>query len=212
MVPVPVGGGYCIDSTEVTYANYEPWAQSKGINTPGPSPLCTWNTLYLAPVTLLGGNPVTGINWCAAYTYCRDNGKRLCGALKGGQAPIIDGGSLESEWYVACSHNGTRTYPYGSTYEAGACNDDAGSLANAGSFTRCVGGYPGLFDMTGNAAEWENACEDDGGNPDPDGVGCRIRGGAFDFGTTFPATCNDEHRVQARSAIYAEVGFRCCYP
>jgi len=57
----------------------------------------------------------------------------------------------------ACTAGGTRDYPYGDEYEPDACNGgtSTGLLVPTGQLSSCEGGLPGLFDMVGNAWEWE---------------------------------------------------------
>ncbi len=73
---------------------------------------------------------------------CAEQGKRLCNSV---------------EWVKACSGPEKQLYPYGNTYKPGRCNtaDNPRSrgLAESGAFSDCVNGY-GLYDMSGNAAEW----------------------------------------------------------
>ncbi len=184
-------GTHCIDSTEVTQAQYAEFLSAKGGDTSGQIPQCAWNSTFAPnpgcmhpydPVAF-PNRPIGGEDWCDARAYCEWAGKHLCGRIGGG-GWVPGYGQNEptvSEWFAACSHagDGAHAYPYGSTYQATACNGGdrpGGRSADVGSFTACEGGFPGLFDMSGNLLEWENSCspEDGGAN-----AICSLRGGAF---------------------------------
>jgi hypothetical protein len=193
-----------------------------------------------ADTTAAKGYPVRYVDWCDAYAYCKHQGRELCGNIGGGAMPNglaasdlnrassggAEAGSIALDaWYNACSIQGVNTYPYNkSTYVAGLCNDGTPSTYTGGvagpwddydpntslDHTGCNGGAVGLFQMSGNVAEWENACSGTTGASDT----CAIRGGAWDS----PAAdwqCQwqaDEtrQRMPANDADTADVGFRCC--
>lgn len=98
-----------------------------------------------------------------ANAFCGARQKRLCN---------------EDEWVRACEGPSHRRYPYGDHYQEGICNDDGkllladwdklgrypGPVAKeesarldqstpSGSREQCVS-EEGVFDLTGNAAEW----------------------------------------------------------
>jgi formylglycine-generating enzyme required for sulfatase activity len=162
-VPAPQGCTYCIDSTETTNAQYATFiaARADGGKTDAQDPWCAWNKTYI-PEKGLGPDdyPVLA-DWCDAYEYCRWAGKRLCGKIGGGPTGFNDYGSpILSEWYNACSKGGTMKYPYGDVYVPDACNaDGVPALIPVATAPICNGGYFGIFDMSGNAQEWENSCQ-----------------------------------------------------
>jgi len=145
-------GSFCIDSTEVTSAQYEAFLES------GPSlglelSVCAFNTTYVptgtwpSPVAA-ATNPVVDINWRKAYAFCKWAGKRMCGAIGGGSASFTGFAAANNQHYAACSASGQRTYPDGSSYMFGACNDrelDAGSTLPVGSLHACQGGFPDVY-------------------------------------------------------------------
>ena len=206
-------GGYCIDSTEVTRAQYNLFLQSNP-STSGQLPECAWNTTYLpSPFDLSQPNfPVGYVDWCDAYAYCKWAGKRMCGKIGGGALALSSATNAnESQWYRACSLNGTRTYPYGNVYNPTTCNgaEDGGALAAAGAFSGCVGGYAGIFDMAGNVEEWQDSCDGVNGASD----NCRDQGGTY--GYVPPAS--DSTRCgfldsDRRDFHEDDVGIRCCAP
>jgi sulfatase modifying factor 1 len=152
------------------------------------------------------------VDWCDAYAYCAYAGKRLCGAIAGGPSTLASLADKNVDaWYSACSGGGAKTYPYGSTYSTGTCNDYEGKANGTravASYSGCVGGYPGIFDMAGNAYEWEDACAVSVGPSD----GCIIRGGSWYFSGAKYGHCADyfnDYTVK-RSDAFNDTGFRCC--
>jgi formylglycine-generating enzyme required for sulfatase activity len=211
--PEPVKAvGFCIDSTEVTYAQYAQFIEAtKGVPvTQGAT--CAWNTTFVPesgwPADAAKASfPVNEVDWCDAYAFCAWAGKRLCGKVGGGPAPVEDGARVTDEWYLACSMAGTRLYPYGASYGDDTCNGSDHNVRKGvavGSMTKCEGGFPGLFDMSGNVTEWEDACSGAAGAADQ----CFIRGGGFDSSESkmgCPTLV-----LEVRSAAHSDVGFRCC--
>ena len=133
-----------------------------------------------------------------------------------GSAGSIGGGALVfedyanaslSQWYNACTSHGTYQYPYGSSYDANACNgyEDSG----VPQFTRAVGtlpscqsdvaGYEGVYDLSGNVWEWQDSCEPSY---------CRLGGGSF-YSSAPNVTCGVDS-YEYRRVTSQSVGFRCC--
>ena len=63
--------------------------------------------------------------------------------------------------------------------------------------------YRDLVDLSGNAFEWEDACE--GGS---ESAFCQVRGGSFNSDESLDA-CSAAHTYKRDFASYY-VGFRCC--
>jgi hypothetical protein len=226
-LPGPVlvpADGFCIDSTEVTVAQYTAFLAAKAGAVTGQPSLCSpWNNTFVPGSGAAGWppagpttQPVPNTNWCQAYMYCQWAGKRLCGAPGGGSAdPNGWYDQTKSEWFAACSRNfdGLHAYPYGNTYEPTVCNGadyDAGKALP--SLASCGGGYPGLFDMSGNMFEWEDSCgQPDGGTTLTGQMDyCHTRGGAY---TESAATLQcDDGTAYTRESQAPNVGFRCCSP
>src|SRR5262249_23290755 len=113
--------------------------------------------------------------------------------------------TVDDEMYYACSANGQKAFPYGNKYVGGACNGEQTMLMlfEVGSLGTCVGGYAGVYDLSGNAAEWRNACNGELGYDDF----CRESGGAR-RGPDFLA-CNGRE-MDSRYYTALDMGFRCC--
>ncbi|HEY2514132.1 MAG TPA: SUMF1/EgtB/PvdO family nonheme iron enzyme [Polyangiaceae bacterium] len=214
---VSVGAAFCIDATEVTNAQYALFLAANPATSLAPSPACQYKTSFTPssgwPATSKGTYPVVYVDWCDAYAYCAWTGKHLCGAVGGGPSSKADvANKAVDEWYIACSTAGANVYPYGgNAYVQGKCNDTEANTHGTrpvATFPGCQGGYTGIFDMNGNAYEWEDACDVSAGASDS----CVIRGGSWNFSGASYGGCNtyfNDYVVQ-RSDTYNDTGFRCC--
>jgi sulfatase modifying factor 1 len=202
---------FYIDSTEVTVAEYAVFAKLKTATPAAQAPECSWNTSYdpafvqNAPVPL-PNHPVTNIDFCDAAAYCAWADKRLCGSIEGGPIPLTELAKPEtSQWFAACAGPKSQAYPYGTSYQSGACNDQNSGekLLEVGTEPKCQGYYPGLFDMLGNAQEWVDACDGQAGATD----GCERIGGSY---MSDESTVCSTSGLAQRDAYGPQVGFRCC--
>ncbi|MCB9644413.1 MAG: SUMF1/EgtB/PvdO family nonheme iron enzyme [Myxococcales bacterium] len=137
-----------------------------------------------------GKMPSRGVSWSDAKRRCRAQGKRLC---------------TESEWERACKGSSGRRYPYGNSFNPSACNTrDAGgknrSLRRTGSYSRCRSSF-GVFDMSGNVAEWTSS-------PFRRKGWRIIRGGSFNR-PDWDVRCASRGGLPP-SSRKPSVGFRCC--
>src|SRR5439155_10410827 len=134
---------------------------------------------------------------------CAWAGKRLCGRIGGGALAVgpPEHDATQSQWFDACSMGGTLPYPYGDTFDANACS---GPLGTVGARARCVGGYAGIYDMSGSVWEWNDACD----SAKPDSF-CHAYGGAFDS-TAEELACGAAPRPWTRNAGAVNIGIRCC--
>ena len=214
--PMVSVGAFCIDSTEVTQAEYGQFLEA-GTTPDAQTALCAWNTSYTPtgqwpPTGATLDVPVTSVNWCDAHAFCAWAGKRMCGQIGGGPvAPSDDNDAGLSQWFYACSHNGQFVYPYGNTYGPTTCNGGSANGGNqivdaVGSFTGCVGGFPGIYDMRGNVREWEDSCNAMTGMTDM----CNERGGSVNDGQG-NLTCAAPD-IAPRTDANAHLGIRCCAP
>ena len=207
-------GGYCIDSTEVTNAQYAEFLDQSP-ETSGQPAACAFNSSFVPssswPNPAQPNRPVVYVDWCDAYAYCLWAGKRLCGKIGGGANAYADvSDPFKSQWMGACSSSGFKKYPYGNVYAPATCNGvdyAAGHALDAGELEGCEGGTPGIFDMSGNVWEWEDSCQTDSGAQDQ----CRVRGGSYWFNGETDLTCENPNANDrdTKNDIY---GFRCCAP
>jgi len=219
---------YDIDPTEVTRASYQAFLDTKPDLSSQP-PYCGWNSSFEPSVDVpdmgcdkppdvetFPNRPITCIDWCDARAYCAWAKRRLCGRIGGGVLQESQAGDPQmSEWHHACTHDGTHAYPYGDAFIPDACNTMGAGFGgvpyDVGTLTTCVGGYTGLYDMSGNIEEWEDACGVGNLPDDPSDDGCPLRGGAFWTGD-LQSRCDSLEFAAPRSAVSNDWGFRCCGP
>lgn len=218
---VGVSSGFCIDSTEVTRAQYAAWLRTNP-TTSGQVVQCSWNTSFAVDATCMenpftckadcDGHPQICIDWCDAYAYCKAVGKRLCGKIGGGPNSYNDNLNVtRSQLYAACTSNGTNNYTYGDTFTDGVCNvyeTFVYATVTAGSMSGCqspTSGFKGIYDLTGNVAEWEDSCENSAA-----GGYCRVRGGDYVAMGEYES-CSVDGSSQRNTASPSN-GFRCCSP
>jgi formylglycine-generating enzyme required for sulfatase activity len=211
-------GTFCIDSTEVTVAQYQQYLTAAG-NNPGaqPTTCAQWNTTNVPqnwPPFGPTNQALNGVNWCQAYLYCAWAGKRMCGSPNGGPAdPAAPNSPSSSQWFQACSRNddGQHKYPYGNTFDPTVCNGveyEAG--APLSSVQTCQGGYPGIFDMSGNVMEWEDSCQPSPTDPSGQFDRCALRGGAFWSAPTQLECALQNTTIRNDQGAMNDLGIRCC--
>jgi formylglycine-generating enzyme required for sulfatase activity len=208
-VPNPGGHPYCIDSTEVTRAAYIGFINANyDVNQQRVECLPPSNSNFIPqgvswPWDAADAQPANGVTWCDADAYCTWSGKHLCGAMGGGGNPVaLKNDAASSEWYNACSANGNNSYPYGTSGDDMKCAGPNGMLGAVPTST-CVGGFVGIYDMSGSVAEWEDSC-------DPGTDECLVRGGSYAATSTTDMRCSTAAPF-ARTLYHSpDVGFRCC--
>ncbi len=209
-IVLPDGGSFSIDSTEVTQSEYAKFLLSKAGDTTGQVPLCVSNTTYLpdkgwSPQTT-PSRPVVGVDWCDARAYCAWAGKHLCRGISKVPLTLLDSlNPSKSQWMYACTKGGLQSFSYGATENSSACNVlhvDGGASADVATRSTCVGGFPDLYDMVGNATEWVDARDLDAGN-------VAIVGGSWGFPSTGPVACNAFTATPPNFA-FGDLSFRCC--
>jgi formylglycine-generating enzyme required for sulfatase activity len=130
-----------------------------------------------------GVPPATAVGWADAKRLCEQRGRRLCS---------------EAEWEKSCKGPGSTRWPYGSGFDAAACNteDEGGdprALAPSGQFERCRSGY-GVMDLSGNVGEWT--------------AEKLVKGGSW-ASSDYAVRCSARKQGGGGSKN-SEVGFRCC--
>lgn len=153
--------------------------------------------------------PFTAQTAFDAIKYCKSIGKDLC---------------TQVQWQTACTGPKMKMYPYGNTYKKGTCNDDKTGWVPvpwstmgtptwdtfcrkqykgepSGSRSDCVSDY-GVYDMTGNVAEWVKEPK----NPH----GYVVKGGYWYGVLQGTPSCYFVNPAHAPSFNSYEFGFRCC--
>ncbi len=130
--------GFFLDRKEVTQEEYLRFAKMTKRPTPRIEVFEDDQSKLLQPEF-----PAMSVSWDEAVAYCRWAGKRL---------------PTEAEWEKAGRGEGRRKYPWGDKFVTNAVNLDGSEdgykyLAPPGSFEAGRSPY-GLYDMTGNVAEW----------------------------------------------------------
>jgi formylglycine-generating enzyme len=214
-------GTFCIDTTEVTNAQYDVMIDSAS-SLPGRSGTCSYKGAFAVAKAGPPNAPRVSVDWCDAELFCAWAGKRFCGSRDG---TVIDNTAASNnakvdEWYAACSKDGQQKYPYAGNFSdkkcngcarTGACSTGGSPLVDVATLRDCEGGYSGLFDMAGNAAEWMDDCDDDGaGNRARDF--CPPRGGDRTRGNPEHIACLfvDDGKLARREVVADDIGFRCC--
>ena len=209
MVLIQRPSSFCIDAIEVTVAAYNKFLAVPVSSLTVP-PQCAGKTDYHPQGACNVGSeeePIACVDWCCAAAYCTWTGKRLCGALGGGNMlkPSEVDDPKKSEWMYACSSGIGLPYPYGNSYDERACNTGEMGLGRrvvVGTMLQCEGGFEGLFDMTGNVAEWINAYTID--------TNYVVMGGDYVTPGAKCSTFQEQAYTNSYPSAYDRIGFRCC--
>jgi hypothetical protein len=133
-----------------------------------------------------GRLPRTYISVYQAMDTCVSAGKRLC---------------TSDEWTIACAGPYGWKYPYGANYEIYACVTNDTTIRPSGTKPECRG-YFGVFDMSGNCAEWT------GTRSSRNMHYYNVMGGFWESGPQ--GGCFDVRYSYFPQNRHNPVGFRCC--
>jgi sulfatase modifying factor 1 len=146
-----------------------------------------------------------------AVEYCHSQDKELCN---------------QDRWVIACRGPRLKLYPYGNSYRRGVCNDDKYGWVKvpwetmgtpawdkfakerfkgepSGFRPACVSGY-GVYDMTGNVAEWTIEPRNHWGYVTKGGYWYGV------LGKGYTPSCDFVNPAHAAWFSSYEFGFRCC--
>ena len=159
----------------------------------------------------LHGAPPANATWYSAREACEAAGKRLCTtyewvtACQGAVAVDDDGSGSFADDYIEGNQ-----FPYADYYAGGWCHDNdqdkrdadgnvtrAGGPTRTGSKPRCGTGA-GVFDLSGNVAEWVGATEAD----------AVLLGG--DYRAKDKTGCFSPNPTWGPGHMNDRMGFRCC--
>ena len=140
-----------------------------------------------------GRLPQTSVTWKRAHDLCAAKGKRLCSA---------------KEWERACAGPQNRVWPYGSKHQEHACNEGGDNLDPSGARQSCRT-PEGVYDMSGNVAEWTASTDDmEYASLDDDSTPRHVKGGAYmDYPLFTRCSFRDTYTPDYD---YQHFGFRCC--
>jgi len=133
-----------------------------------------------------GAAPTSYVSLYQAMDSCFSARKRLC---------------TSDEWTSACAGPERWKYTYGEVYEWNTCATRDSMAQRSGSRPECRG-YYGVFDMSGNLAEWTStaAPQDKSFN--------NVMGGFWTSGNQ--SRCADSRYSYFPQNKHNPVGFRCC--
>jgi formylglycine-generating enzyme required for sulfatase activity len=200
-------GAFCIDATEVSITMFLGFLMSNASVAPPPVEGCEWKTAYTyADAGWIPSGMPAIVDWCDAWAYCHWAGKRLCGGIGAADlpGPAEADDPTKSQWNYACTGGDPKhKYPYGTTYDASTCG---GPLHEANMGAACEGAFPGVFDMSGNVAEWIDSCASTDKT-----ANCLVRGGSYLSTKPDQFACAGGPSSR-RDQIPPATGFRCCAP
>jgi hypothetical protein len=175
---------FLLDRAPVTNAQYAEFLQATG-----ETPPAHW--LGGRPPANKPSHPVVGISRAQAARYAEFRGKRLPTAL---------------EWEAAVQGTDGRRFPWGDSYDAGACHGIERGVAETVAVASLPAGVAacGAHDLVGNVWEW---------TVDADGMTPPEPGYAWVFGGSYKHRCEqDGHFPRTSVAVgksYEYLGFRC---
>ncbi len=186
--------GYRIDRFEVSNARYSAFIKATGHSEPAFADDAEFNK---------PDQPVTGVTWNDASSFCKWAGGRL---------------PTEVEWEKAARGTDGRKYPWGNEEALSFAYLEGEVPASIGSHPKDISPY-GAYDMAGNVSEWVddfriagNVCVPGILQPADNRLQMRsyLRGNNFQG---LPHMTKVHHRLWDYSDTVSEFfGFRCVYP
>lgn len=157
-------GPFCIDSTEVTHAQYDVFAAEAKTKPPTQTGWCATNNPNFDKKFNGTGSLPVDVDWCDAKAFCEWAGKRMCGKIGGGSiaypSPDTDDAKVSQHMY-ACTQGGTTKFPYGDQLNTLICLPGSKGIKPVMSDPWCRGTtapFDKVFDLVGNQGEWVDAC------------------------------------------------------
>jgi formylglycine-generating enzyme len=217
------GTAFCIDRLEVTQRQYQDFLDGV-VDRPdiAARPVCGDNASLQPGIeggcseafqpAITPDLPISCVDACDALAYCLWAGKRLCGAKNGLPLPPALVGDIGlDEWQLSCNDGSSRLYPYGGSYVSDACTVASESVASVGSQQACAT-EGGVFDLSGNVAEWTDCCRS------IDGIlRCAARGGSYLHQNPLGVACSaaptdgvDPQFAPPYLSQQPHLGIRCC--
>jgi len=206
--PAPIGT-FLIGKYEVTVGQYRECVKTRAC-VPRDARALNGNPDF--PVRYLSWNEVGNYVTWLDRRIKRAMPARLADVIKALPGPAAISVPTEEEWQLAAAGTEGRTYPWGLAFDA--------SAVNGGTRTRSmvmgVGRQPrgatpsGIFDMSGNVAEWTSSTPDPTADEETARLTYRVvRGGSYYDGPSLMTTT--ARTVANGSSRYDFVGFRIVY-
>jgi formylglycine-generating enzyme required for sulfatase activity len=154
----------------------------------------------MLPASIKNAAPWTNVNHDQARNACTSVDKRLC---------------KHDELVAACAGMESRMFPYGAVYQSQACNgvDYAERRpVPTGSLSTCEGATAGVFDLSGNVAEWVLETGHDEASficSSNQGLCGGLAGGSWRSQVN-ELRCGWTGFAEGLDMSNTEVGFRCC--
>jgi formylglycine-generating enzyme len=212
-------GAFEIDVTEVSVAQFRSFVQATGLKTTaeisggntyeaGWEQRKGWHWQTPFGRAASSNEPVVHVNYPEAAAYCSWAGKRLPTDAEWGEAAYTERRAQPTDGFIT---GRTYRYPTGDSPQGANCLGDCGSIKTVSHAVTSRGkghaevattrrGINGLYDMGGNAWEWESSGAGSASDK-------RTRGGSWWYGASSMLDTHVQSKPALMSAVY--IGFRC---